>query len=396
MVDIVKPDISSVWAEAGAVIAPSNEKIKMGWTSEVPPHQYENFVQNRQDEMLAYLNQKGVPEWRIDTEYFLGKSFVQDAGKIYKANKNSGGLLPNQKPSTDATNEYWEQATFSLSDLKQSVGTSTKDVMSQKATSDAIALKVDSTRVKQTTGVSTTDIMSQKAVTDALGTILPTPVVQSSGSSTTDVMSQNATTLLKESALGGMGRTFVADATFTATDNKIVMTGIVTALQLEVGDVIQFSNATAQNNKPRTVESITDDDTIVVNYEHCGNRGNGSLKLTDETVVGANVKLLAKWFVAPLGLGQDWVTVVTMRTLSTTYSNTLNRLMCAAIEATATVITQKLQLNGFNSISNFVVSNGVGSGATTIASQFLIPLNQDYKIDISSGSGTLIKWYELR
>lgn len=194
MVDIVKPDISSVWAEAGAIIAPSNEKIKMGWTSEVPPHQYENFVQNRQDEMLAYLNQKGVPEWRIDTEYFLGKSFVQDAGKIYKANKNSGGLLPNQKPSTDATNEYWEQATFSLSDLKQAVGASTKDVMSQKATSDAIALKVDSTRVKQTTGVSTTDIMSQKAVTDALGTILPTPVVQSSGSSTTDVMSQKAVT----------------------------------------------------------------------------------------------------------------------------------------------------------------------------------------------------------
>ena len=70
MVDIVKPDISSVWAEAGAVIAPSNEKIKLGWTSEVPPHQYENFVQNRQDEMLAYLNQKGVPEWRTGTEYF--------------------------------------------------------------------------------------------------------------------------------------------------------------------------------------------------------------------------------------------------------------------------------------------------------------------------------------
>lgn len=143
MVDIVKPDISSVWAEAGAVIAPSNEKIKLGWTSEVPPHQYENFVQNRQDEMLAYLNQKGVPEWRTGTEYFLGKSFVQDAGKIYKANKNSGGLLPNQKPSTDATNEYWEQATFSLSDLKQAVGTSTKDVMSQKAVTDALINKVD-------------------------------------------------------------------------------------------------------------------------------------------------------------------------------------------------------------------------------------------------------------
>lgn len=326
MVDIVKPDISSVWAEAGAVIAPSNEKISLGWTSEVPPHQYENFVQNRQDEMLAYLNQKGVPEWRTGTEYFLGKSFVQDAGKIYKANKNSGGLLPNQKPSTDATNEYWEQATFSLSDLKQAVGTSTKDVMSQKATSDAIALKVDSARVKQVTGVSTTDIMSQKAVTDALGTILPTPVVQSSGSSTTDVMSQNATTKLKENALGGMGRTHTENATFTAIDNKIVMAGIVTALQLEVGDVIQFSNANTNNNKSRTVESITNDNEIIVNYEHCGSRGNGSLKLTDETKAGATVKLLAKWFVAPLGLGQAWVNVLTLKgAANTNYVNSTGR-----------------------------------------------------------------------
>ena len=331
MVDIVKPDISSVWAEAGAVIAPSNEKIKLGWTSEVPPHQYENFVQNRQDEMLAYLNQKGVPEWRTGTEYFLGKSFVQDAGKIYKANKNSGGLLPNQKPSTDATNEYWEQATFSLSDLKQAVGTSTKDVMSQKATSDAIALKVDSARVKQVTGVSTTDIMSQKAVTDAL-TSVSIPVLQTTGTSTTSAMSQNATTQLKETALGKMGQTHTANATFTAIDNKIVMAGIVTALQLEVGDVIQFSNANANNNKSRTVESITNDNEIIVNYEHCGSRGNGSLKLTDETKAGATVKLLAKWFNVPLGLGQAWQDVTSSRSLGTTYTNTTGRAIEIAVQ----------------------------------------------------------------
>ena len=377
MVDIVKPDISSVWAEAGAVIAPSNEKIKLGWTSEVPPHQYENFVQNRQDEMLAYLNQKGVPEWRTGTEYFLGKSFVQDAGKIYKANKNSGGLLPNQKPSTDATNEYWEQATFSLSDLKQAVGTSTKDVMSQKATSDAIALKVDSTRVKQVTGVSTTDIMSQKAVTDAL-TSVSIPVLQTTGTSTTSAMSQNATTQLKETALGKMGQTHTANATFTAIDNKIVMTGIVTALQFEVGDVIQFSNATAQNNKPRTVESIIDANTIIVNYEHCGARGNSSLKLTDETKTGATVKLLAKWFVAPIGLGQAWVDVSALRGINITYYMTANRVCSVSVAHQRIGSSEILSLLINNvfvewSSSDYSFANAGSTGA-------LVPPSSSYKV----------------
>lgn len=386
MVDIVKPDISSVWAEAGAVIAPSNEKIKLGWTSEVPPHQYENFVQNRQDEMLAYLNQKGVPEWRTGTEYFLGKSFVQDAGKIYKANKNSGGLLPSQKPSTDATNEYWEQATFSLSDLKQAVGTSTKDVMSQKATSDAIALKVDSTRVKQVTGVSTTDIMSQKAVTDALISV-SIPVLQTTGTSTTSAMSQNATTQLKETALGKMGQTHTANATFTSTDNKIVMTGIVTALQLEVGDVIQFSNATAQNNKPRTVESITDADTIIVNYEHCGSRGNGSLKLTDEAVVSATVKLLAKWFVAPIGLGQAWVDILSLRAINIVYSYIPTRRFGVTFQTPKATSAQSDIL--LDSLPSQMVDNTYGTIHATSYSAIVV---ESYSITANKP----VVWGELR
>ena len=47
-------------------------------------------------------------------------------------------------------------------------GTSTTDVMSQKAVTDELALKINKTSVKQTTGASTTDVMSQKAVTDEL------------------------------------------------------------------------------------------------------------------------------------------------------------------------------------------------------------------------------------
>lgn len=126
-------------------------------------------------------------------------------------------------------------------------------------------------------------------------------------------------------AIGNMGQTFTANATFTSVDNVISMVGIVTAFDLEVGDVIQFSNADTNNNKARTVEVITDNDTIVVNYEHCGGRGNGLLKLTDETVTGATVKLLSKWNVARDGLGQAWVDVKSFRAFNTTLNAPLKR-----------------------------------------------------------------------
>lgn len=126
---------------------------------------------------------------------------------------------------------------ISVPDVSQTTGTSTTDVMSQKATTDALDLKANSSslatvattgsyndlsdkpsapNVVQTTGTSTTEVMSQNAVTTQLNSKAnssslaavatsgsyndlsdkpSTPnVVQTTGSSTTDVMSQKATT----------------------------------------------------------------------------------------------------------------------------------------------------------------------------------------------------------
>ena len=67
--------------------------------------------------------------------------------------------------------------------------------------------------VVQTTGTSTTDVMSQKAVTDALADAGGPTVVQTTGTSTTDVMSQKAVT----DALAGAG----GDTNFIVlTDDK--------------------------------------------------------------------------------------------------------------------------------------------------------------------------------
>lgn len=104
------------------------------------------------------------------------------------------------------------------------------------------------------------------------------------------------------------------------TDNTLALTGIVSALALEVGDVIKITGSTGGlNDKLFTVESITDANSIIVNYEHAGNRADGSLKLADETAT-VTITRVAKWYNAPLGLGQAWANLTSLRQYSTTYS----------------------------------------------------------------------------
>lgn len=88
------------------------------------------------------------------------------------------------------------------------------------------------------------------------------------------------------------------------TDNTVVMTDIVPELALEIGDVIRIE--TGAYNKLHTVESITDNSSIIVNYEHAGNRVDGSLKLPDFTGQ-ATVTRIAKWHGASVELGRAWV-----------------------------------------------------------------------------------------
>ncbi len=104
--------------------------------------------------------------------------------------------------------------------------------------------------------------------------------------------------------------------TTTQSTNTVTMTDLVPALGLEVGDVIQIAGG-----KLHTVESITNNNTIVVNYEHCGNRGNGSLKVDAFSSSTREVRLVSKWWQAPFGLGQAWVSIAS----SSTKTNTTNR-----------------------------------------------------------------------
>ena len=106
-----KPDMNyGVWAEGGNIEIPSSEKVEQGWIIEKPLNETMNWLQNRQDRMLQYINQRGIPEWDVRTEYPTG-SYVTRVGLLYQALSNNTDADPTLSP------EIWEVAFVSKSDF---------------------------------------------------------------------------------------------------------------------------------------------------------------------------------------------------------------------------------------------------------------------------------------
>lgn len=99
-----KPQFNTVWASTGTKLAPDVAKINQGWVVEIPPHEFDNWMQNRQDALLAHLNQLGIPQWDSTVEYQAGKSYVQGTttGVIYKALTTHSNI----NPETDIQNNW--------------------------------------------------------------------------------------------------------------------------------------------------------------------------------------------------------------------------------------------------------------------------------------------------
>lgn len=82
MAEINKPgDISKIWAIIGDVVEPPDVKKDTGWTAgEIPARQYFNWLDNKQDQFIAHVNQHGLPVWDSETEYQAYASYVQAIG----------------------------------------------------------------------------------------------------------------------------------------------------------------------------------------------------------------------------------------------------------------------------------------------------------------------------
>tara|TARA_R110000744_G_C19371770_1_gene563172 strand:+ start:41265 stop:42077 length:813 start_codon:yes stop_codon:yes gene_type:complete len=101
---ITKPtDIGKIWASGGVKATPLDSKINTGWVIEVPPYQWFNWFQNRNDRSINHINQHGICVWDGVTEYQANKSYVQGAtnGLVYKALTTHTNINPESDGGTN-------------------------------------------------------------------------------------------------------------------------------------------------------------------------------------------------------------------------------------------------------------------------------------------------------
>ena len=116
MSEIIKPsNLSLTWASGGDVLDPGDTKYATGWQVEIPPRQWFNFLDNRQDEAIAHINQHGIAVWDSLTEYQAGKSYVTGSdGNIYKAVTTNININPTTDGGTNWTRNFVQSATDTL------------------------------------------------------------------------------------------------------------------------------------------------------------------------------------------------------------------------------------------------------------------------------------------
>lgn len=92
----------SRWAQGGAQSDPGDIKTELGWVAEKPPYQQENWVQARQDDMLAHIEEQGVPDWNVGTDYLEGALAMGSDRAVYRAVQANTGV----NPTTDAGSNW--------------------------------------------------------------------------------------------------------------------------------------------------------------------------------------------------------------------------------------------------------------------------------------------------
>ena len=187
--------------------------------------------------------------------------------------------------------------------------------------------------------------------------------------------------------VGGATLVDNASATFTNVDNNISATGI--GVGVEVGDVIQVSGST-NNDTEFTVEVITDANNVIVNQAHAG--GTTSKALVDETAT-VTVKLICKWYLAPIGLGQGWQDVTASRNVGVTYTNNTGKPIFVMVrQGQNAAAGLKLDIDGVEVSEQYI--NYTGFNRLTVFG--VVPAGSTYEASWVNSVGTLSYWAELR
>lgn len=106
MAIINKPNtLNKVFASSGVKTAPDDTKLAQGWIVQQPPYQQFNFIDNRQDQAIAHINQAGYPVWDSVTSYEANYSWAMGSNGCVYACKVTN---TNVNPVTDLSESYWK------------------------------------------------------------------------------------------------------------------------------------------------------------------------------------------------------------------------------------------------------------------------------------------------
>lgn len=210
---ITKPvDINKIWAASGDVLAPSDAKISGGWAVEIPPRQFFNYIDGKQDQGIAHINQMGVAVWDAVTEYQYNsagvKSLCQGSdGIIYRTVQTS----VNQNPVTDTTDAYWTPAFAGASDNYTKTASDSR--YAQRANNGSDFTNTATVRTNLSV-YSTTQVDAKTVVASAASA--------QAGTSPTDLISS----LALVQALQGNNQTLAANGSQTFPGGFIVKWGM--------------------------------------------------------------------------------------------------------------------------------------------------------------------------
>lgn len=233
-----------------------NADFKKGWEivglNDNPTKQDFNAMGYTLGALISYLYQMGIAEYNSSQEYKLNAVCIGTDGTIYQSlvDANIGNALNNVSKWKNINNSF-----------------------------------VDLVNNQSINGIKTF----------VKSPIVPTPTTGTQAANKEYVDSSISST-----------PTITGSATFAGTTQNINLTNIGN-ITLAIGDVIEVTGTTS-NNKLFTVESIVDNNNIVVNYEHRGTSTPApSKRLANETASNCTVKLYNRAKNAPLGQGQGWV-----------------------------------------------------------------------------------------
>lgn len=199
-----------------------------------------------------------------------------------------------------------------------------------------------------------------------------------------------------KAAVGSANPSVTGTVTLSNAPNTVALTNIVTDLGLEFGDVIDISGVGL-----RRIDSIPNNNSVVVNAAHSTNQSNGPLALPSNTM-SRTITLVSKWYNAARGLGQAFVERSGQRAIGVSSNwgsnyqgapgNVPTDIIIGAVLTSGTSWLE-VEIGGIAGIATSAMAGTANSKATL---SFTVPPGAFFRLRTNSVSYSDLVWMEYR